>query len=125
MPICLPALEHPLAVLIAGVSPRRELDAPYRWFYDMLAEAVTSALSKARAYEEERRQAEALAEIDRAKAAFFSNVSHESERRLRDFADTAPAMLWVTEADGSCSFLSRGWYEYTGQTEEEGLGCSR
>ena len=46
----------------------------------------------------------------------------ESERRLRDFADTAPAMLWVTEADGSCSFLSRGWYEYTGQTEEEGLG---
>ncbi|MDC8447257.1 MAG: response regulator [Nitrospira sp.] len=46
----------------------------------------------------------------------------ESERRLRNFADTAPAMLWVTEADGSCSFLSRGWYEYTGQTEEEGLG---
>ncbi|MDI3465757.1 MAG: hypothetical protein OJF50_004578 [Nitrospira sp.] len=122
MPICLPALEHPLAVLIAGVSPRRELDGPYRRFYSMLAEAVTSALSKARAYEEESRQAEALAEIDRAKAAFFSNVSHESERRLRNFADTAPAMLWVTEADGSCSFLSRGWYEYTGQTEEEGLG---
>ncbi|HEV3193522.1 MAG TPA: histidine kinase dimerization/phospho-acceptor domain-containing protein, partial [Polyangiaceae bacterium] len=29
------------------------------------------------AYEEERRKAEALAEIDRAKTAFFSNVSHE------------------------------------------------
>ena len=29
------------------------------------------------AYEEERRRAEALAEIDRAKTAFFSNVSHE------------------------------------------------
>ena len=29
------------------------------------------------AYEEERRRAEALAELDRAKTAFFSNVSHE------------------------------------------------
>ena len=33
--------------------------------------------SNARAYEEERQRAEALAEIDRAKTAFFSNVSHE------------------------------------------------
>ena len=31
----------------------------------------------ARAYEAERRRAEALAEIDRAKTTFFSNVSHE------------------------------------------------
>ncbi len=46
----------------------------------------------------------------------------ESEARFRTMADTAPAMLWVTEPDGSCSFLSRGWYEFTGQTEEEALG---
>jgi PAS domain S-box-containing protein len=45
-----------------------------------------------------------------------------SESRFLDFADTAPAMLWVTEPDGTCSFLSRGWYEFTGQSEEEGLG---
>ena len=31
----------------------------------------------ARAYDAERKRAEALAEIDRAKTAFFSNVSHE------------------------------------------------
>ncbi|MBX3319432.1 MAG: response regulator [Nitrospira sp.] len=41
---------------------------------------------------------------------------------FRSVADTAPAMLWVTEPNGSCSFLSCGWYEYTGQTEQEGLG---
>ena len=35
------------------------------------------ALANAHAYEEERRRAEALAEIDRAKTTFFSNVSHE------------------------------------------------
>ncbi|MEZ0267075.1 MAG: ATP-binding protein, partial [Phycisphaerae bacterium] len=46
----------------------------------------------------------------------------DSERRFREMADTAPAMLWVTEPDGYCSFLSRGWYAFTGQTEAEGLG---
>jgi PAS domain S-box-containing protein len=46
----------------------------------------------------------------------------ESEQRVRDFADTAPAMLRVTEADGSASFLSRGWYDFTGQIEANALG---
>ncbi len=45
-----------------------------------------------------------------------------AEQRLRQFADTAPAMLWVTEPDGRCSFLSRGWSEFTGQAEAQGLG---
>lgn len=45
-----------------------------------------------------------------------------SEQRFREMADTAPAMLWITEADGNCSFLSRGWYEFTGQTPETALG---
>ena len=43
-------------------------------------------------------------------------------RRLRQFADAAPGMLWITESDGSCSFLSRGWTEFTGQPEADGLG---
>ena len=46
----------------------------------------------------------------------------QSEERFRGFANSAPAMLWVTEPDGSCSFLSQGWYEFTGQGEDEGLG---
>ena len=31
-------------------------------------------------------------------------------------------MLWVTNADASCDFLSRGWYEYTGQSDAEAMG---
>ncbi len=46
----------------------------------------------------------------------------ESEQRFRAFADAAPAILWVTGPDGSCTFHSRGWYEFTGQTEAEALG---
>ena len=46
----------------------------------------------------------------------------DSERRFREMADAAPAMLWITEPDGQCSFLSRGWHDFTGQSLEEGLG---
>ena len=45
-----------------------------------------------------------------------------SESRFLDLADAAPAILWVTEPDGSCSFLSRGWYAFTGQRMQDGLG---
>jgi signal transduction histidine kinase len=76
-PITPPGSERPIAVLVAGVSTRLPLNEAYRAFYDLVAAAVTSAVANARAYEEERKRAEALAEIDRAKTAFFSNVSHE------------------------------------------------
>jgi PAS domain S-box-containing protein len=69
---------NPLAgFLIAGISPRRAFDDEYQGFFALVAGQVTTAIANARAYEEERRRAEALAEIDRAKTAFFSNVSHE------------------------------------------------
>ncbi|MBA1155379.1 PAS domain-containing sensor histidine kinase [Microvirga mediterraneensis] len=46
----------------------------------------------------------------------------ESEARFRNLADNAPVMVWVTEPDGRCSYLSRSWCEFTGQTPETGLG---
>jgi CheY-like chemotaxis protein len=63
--------------LVAGVSAHLVLDRHYRDFNELMADQIATAISKARAYEEERKRAEALAEIDRAKTAFFSNVSHE------------------------------------------------
>ncbi len=66
-----------IAVLIAGVSPRRPLDDGYRGFFALLVRQCTAAMADAQAYEAERARAEALTEIDRAKTAFFSNVSHE------------------------------------------------
>jgi signal transduction histidine kinase len=75
--ITLPGHDKSLGALVAGVSSRLALNDGYRSFYDLLAAAVTTAASSANAYEQERKRAEALAEIDRAKTAFFSNVSHE------------------------------------------------
>jgi PAS domain S-box-containing protein len=64
-------------VLIAALNPCRLFDDGYRAFMNLVAAQIGAAIGYAHAYEEERRRAEALAEIDRAKTAFFSNVSHE------------------------------------------------
>jgi signal transduction histidine kinase/CheY-like chemotaxis protein len=69
--------EAPLGFLVAGVSPRRPLDDGYRDFLRLVASNIAAVVSTARALEEERKRAEALAELDRAKTTFFSNVSHE------------------------------------------------
>ncbi|WP_121398605.1 ATP-binding protein [Micromonospora sp. M71_S20] len=75
----LPSAEagQPLGVLLVGVSPSRGLDEAYRSFHALLAQQVAVAVRNAQAYEEERRRAEALAELDRVKTGFFTNVSHE------------------------------------------------
>jgi PAS domain S-box-containing protein len=77
IPIVVPAAEQTPALIITGTSARLPMTADYRSFYDLLGVTITGALSAVRAREDERRRAEALAEIDRAKTAFFSNVSHE------------------------------------------------
>ena len=63
--------------LVAGASPRRVLDDSYSNFFGLVAGQIAAAIADAQAIEAERRRAEALAEIDRAKTTFFSNVSHE------------------------------------------------
>ena len=63
--------------VVAGVSSRLRLDHLYRSFFELMAAQIATSIASANAYEEERKRAEALAEIDRAKTAFFSNVSHE------------------------------------------------
>ncbi|MFZ2007108.1 MAG: ATP-binding protein, partial [Stellaceae bacterium] len=64
-------------VLVVGLNPFRLFDDNYRGFLSLVAGQIAAAIANAQAYEEERRRAEALAEIDRAKTTFFSNVSHE------------------------------------------------
>ena len=68
---------EPAGVMIAGVSARLRLDQYYRDFFDLVRSQIAAAIANARAYEAERKRAEVLTELDRAKTAFFSNVSHE------------------------------------------------
>lgn len=68
---------RPAGALVVGISACIRLDDRYTSFLELVGSQVATAIANSRAYEEERRRAEALAEIDRAKTTFFSNVSHE------------------------------------------------
>ncbi|OBH90095.1 SpoIIE family protein phosphatase [Mycobacterium sp. E2989] len=63
--------------LVVGISPRRPLDTQYRGFCQLLADQLTSTFAQIVSYEQQRQRADALAELDRAKTAFLTNVSHE------------------------------------------------
>ncbi|WP_448265622.1 PAS domain S-box protein [Nostoc sp. DSM 114159] len=64
-------------ILVVGLNPFRLFDGNYRGFIDLVAGQISASIANAEAYEAERKRAEALAELDRAKTVFFSNVSHE------------------------------------------------
>jgi PAS domain S-box-containing protein len=77
LPLAQRGQPRPSGVFVAGLNPYRKFDDEYRGFVSLLSDQICSALANAVAYENERRRAEALAELDRAKTRFFSNVSHE------------------------------------------------
>jgi len=76
-PLLRPGQPKPDGILIFGVSPRRAFDDSYRGFFELAADHILTSIRNALAYQEERQRTEALAQLDRAKTEFFSNVSHE------------------------------------------------
>lgn len=46
----------------------------------------------------------------------------DSETYFRQLVDTSPAILWITDQEAKCTYLSRQWYETTGGTPEKDLG---
>ena len=68
---------RPLGFLVAALNRYAPLEESYRAYVTLAAGQVATGIASARAYEAERRRAETLAELDRAKTTFFTNVSHE------------------------------------------------
>ena len=77
LPLTPSAGAEPLGVLLLGCSPNLAEDDEYDAFRRLVAGQFAAAVVNARAYEAERRRAESLAALDRAKTTFFSDVSHE------------------------------------------------
>ncbi len=76
-PIAQQGQDAPAGFLVAAINPYRRLDDAYLGFIDLVAGQLAAGLANAQAHEEARRRADSLAELDRAKTTFFSNVSHE------------------------------------------------
>ncbi|MBV9386453.1 MAG: response regulator, partial [Chroococcidiopsidaceae cyanobacterium CP_BM_ER_R8_30] len=102
-------------ILLVGLNPFRLFDDNYRGFLDLVSGQIAASIANAQAYEEERKRAEAFAELDRAKTVFFSNISHEfrtpltlmlgpTEDALSDLADplspTQQARIEIVQRNG-------------------------
>ncbi|MBW4701049.1 SpoIIE family protein phosphatase [Micromonospora sp. RL09-050-HVF-A] len=66
-----------IGVIVLAASAGRALDDGYRTFLDLVARQAAALINGAVAYEVQQQRAEELVELDRAKTAFFSNISHE------------------------------------------------
>ncbi|WP_438696061.1 SpoIIE family protein phosphatase [Streptomyces alkaliphilus] len=69
--------DTPHGFLVVGLNRYRLLDDAYRGFVELTAGHLAAGIASARSYRAQQRRAEELAELDRAKTTFFSNISHE------------------------------------------------
>ena len=60
---------------------------------------------------------------ERSKRLSAEIALRESEAKFRHLAENVPALVWMTESDLSCSYLSPSWSEFTGQAAQAGLGA--
>jgi PAS domain S-box-containing protein len=77
LPIVQAGPREPYGVLVIGFNPYRLPDEKYAGFFNLVADQVATSFADVHVLDEERKRSEALAEIDRAKTIFFSNISHE------------------------------------------------
>ena len=85
--------DRPKGFLLAAMNARKRLDESYMSFLSLVGEHLSGGIADAEAFEQERKRAEALAEIDRAKTVFFSNVSHEFRTPLTLMAGPIQELL--------------------------------
>ena len=96
LPILESDLENLVGFLVAGVSDHRRLDTAYRNFFDLVAARIGATIASTRAREQERARLNAIAELDHAKTAFFTNISHEFRTPLTLILGVVDDMLAKT-----------------------------
>lgn len=89
----------PSGFLVAALNRYRPLDEVYRDFVMLVAGHIAAGIGSVRSYRAQQRRAEELAELDRAKTTFFSNISHEFRTPLTLILDPVDQMRRRTELD--------------------------
>ncbi|KAF7977245.1 hypothetical protein HWV62_4357 [Athelia sp. TMB] len=67
----------PQAVLVVGLNPRRPFDEAYANWLQLVAKQLATHIAITKGYTDEIAKTHELAQLDRAKTMFFSNVNHE------------------------------------------------
>jgi len=62
--------------------------------------------------------------IDRCRAAQAALVqaAKEGEARFHTLAEAIPQIVWIANADGETTYISKNWYEMTGMPAKLGMG---
>jgi serine phosphatase RsbU (regulator of sigma subunit)/PAS domain-containing protein len=82
LPLTVAAQASPVGAVVLGTSPHLQLDEEYRTFLSLAAGQVAAAVADAQAVEGERRRAEERAELERARAQFFTDVAVTLQRAV-------------------------------------------
>jgi PAS domain S-box-containing protein len=83
---------HTFGVMEAHARDERRFGADDEAFLQAVAELLGAALGRAR----------------------HDDLVSDSEARFRELADTTPALMWMTDAEGDVSFVNEGWLRFTG-----------
>lgn len=92
----------------------RDRHGNYRWFLvraELYRDPATGAITRWYG-----------ASVDIHDRRMTETALQDSESRFREMADHAPAMIWVTDPAGWCTYLNARWYAFTGQTPGDGEG---
>ncbi|GAA4028183.1 hypothetical protein GCM10022409_10330 [Hymenobacter glaciei] len=116
---------QPAYFVVLGVSARRALDAEYTHFYDILVAAVSTAMTRARTLEDERKRADALTELNRAgeeinvEGLARLRVANEELKKFKVLSDNAFDAFILMREDGSFAYLNELACQRWGYTAEE------
>ncbi|WP_068161130.1 ATP-binding protein [Rhodococcus phenolicus] len=77
LPLTVPGCDTALGVLAVGLNPNLAFDANYSALVELIAARISGLLRDSIAFDAERRRADALAEVDKAKTRFLETVGHE------------------------------------------------
>jgi PAS domain S-box-containing protein len=87
-------------VIVASSKERRSFSADDVSFLQSVANVAGAAVERARA----------------------DDLVRDSERHFRELANSAPALMWMTDPDGHVTFVNEGWLRFTGRSLEDELG---
>jgi PAS domain S-box-containing protein len=56
-----------------------------------------------------------------AERSGHDELVRDSEAQFRELADTTPALMWMTDAEGDVTFVNKAWLRFTGGSSDVGV----